>query len=211
MRKSLILIMALCFMSTFILKAQFDAGKIMVGISSSSNNVVTMYAGGSANFFQIGFSTISSSGSSEKATTFNLSPRIGYFFVQNLALGLDINYSLLSYGTGSNKETNSIFGLGPFIRYYISPKKVAPFVEAAASFGSSSYKYDDTPASKTNLTSFLGGIGLAILLGDKFSFDIMGGYVSTTMKENSSKSTLGTIGFKIGFHTYLGGHKNPKK
>ncbi len=79
-----------------------------------------MYAGGSANFFQLGFSTVSGNGSSENATTFNLSPRIGYFFVQNLALGLDINYSLLSYGTGSNKETNSIFGLGPFIRYYIT-------------------------------------------------------------------------------------------
>ena len=51
--------MVLCFISTFYLKAQFKSWKNNVRNSSSSNNVATMYAGGSANFFQLGFSTVS--------------------------------------------------------------------------------------------------------------------------------------------------------
>ena len=193
------------------LNAQFDKGRILFGLSTSSNNLYSMYSGGSANFFQLGFTTLKTKSdvgnSSEKIRTFNLSPRVGYFIVKNLAAGLDINYSFMSMGTGTNKETISLLGIGPFLRYYLPLKKVAPFAEVEGSFGSAVNKYS-SGNYKSSISSFLGGIGLAVPVGDKFAFDLMGGYVSTTTKAeqnnpNNERDILGTFGIKVGFHIYL--------
>ena len=216
MKKSLFLISVVCILGISTLNAQIEKGKILFGLSTSSNNLYSMYSGGSANFFHLGFSTLKTKsdigdGNSEKVRTFNFSPRFGYFITKNLAAGLDLNYSLLSMGTGSSKETISMFGIGPFIRYYMPLKKVDPFVEVEGSFGSSGDKYVENN-SKSSVNSFLGGVGIAIPVGDKFAFDLMGGYVTTTMKDkennpNNARTILGTVAFKVGFHLYLGGSK----
>ncbi|MGD0342001.1 MAG: hypothetical protein ABSA76_09885, partial [Bacteroidales bacterium] len=193
----------------------FDKGKILFGLSTSSNNLYSMYSGGSSNFFHFGFTTIKTKSdnysSSEKIRTFNFSPRVGYFIIKNLAAGLDINYSLISMGTGTNKETNSLFGIGPFIRLYLPQKKVAPFAEVAGSFGTSGDKTNSNNY-KSSLSSFFGGIGLAVPIGDKFAFDLMAGYVSTTLKPkqnntNNERDILGTLGIKVGFHLYIGANQ----
>ncbi len=221
MKKILFLIIAICLLSNSMLNAQYNKGRILLGISTSSNNLYNMYSGGSSNFFHLGFTTYKTksdngNGSSEKIRTFNLSPRVGYFIAKNLAAGLDINLSLMSMGTGNNNETTSLLGIGPFLRYYLPLKKVAPFAEVGGVFGSLRDKYTDylskKVVDKTALTSFLGGIGLAVPVGDKFAFDMMLGYVSTILKAkqnntNNEREILGTVAIKVGFHLYLGSNQ----
>lgn len=215
MKKSLFLIIVICFLSISMLNAQFDKGRILFGLSTSSNNLYSMYSGGSSNFFHLGFTTYKTKSdngsSSEKIRTFNLSPRFGYFFAKNLAAGLDINFSLMSMGTGTNKETISLLGIGPFIRLYLPQKKVAPFAEVSGSFGTLGDK-TNTENYKSSLSSFFGGIGLAVPIGDKFAFDLMAGYISTTLKPkqnntNNERDILGTLGFKVGFLLYIGANQ----
>jgi outer membrane protein len=215
MKKSLFLITAMCFLCISMLNAQFNKGTILLGLSTSSNNLYSMYTGGSSNFFHLGFTTMTSksntSSSSEKIRTFNLSPRVGYFIVKNLAAGLGINFSLLSMGTGNNKETSTLSGIGPFIRYYLPLKKIAPFAEVEGSFGSSVYKYTSS-TDKSSISSFMGGIGFAVPIGNKFAFDVLGGYVSTTLKAkqnnlDNERDILGTLAIKVGFHLYLGANQ----
>jgi hypothetical protein len=178
-----------------------------------------MYSGGSSNFFSFGFTTYKTKSdngsSSEKIGTFNLSPRFGYFFTKNLAAGLDINLSLMSMGTGTNKETTSLLGIGPFIRFYLPQKKVAPFAELEGTIGTLGDK-TSTNNYKTSLISFFGGIGLAVPIGDKFAFDCMAGYVSSTLKPkqnntNNERDILGTFGVKVGFQLYIGANQSGKE
>ena len=219
MKKTLFLISAICFLSMSMLNAQFEKGRILFGLSTSSNNLYSMYSGGSANFLQLGFTTLNTksdvSNSSEKIRTFNLSPRVGYFIAKNLAAGLDINYSFMSMGTGSNKETITLWGIGPFIRYYLPLKKIAPFAEVEGSFGSAGDNYSGGN-EKSSISSFFGGIGLAVPVGDKFAFDLMGGYVSTTTKAeqnnpDNERDILGTFGVKVGFQLYIGANQSGKE
>ncbi len=53
------------------------------------------------------------------------------------------------------------------------------------------------------------GIGVAIPLGEKASFDALVGYHSTIYKdkednENNSRNIVGTVGLKLGFTIFLG-------
>ena len=223
MKKCLFVIAMICFLGISTLDAQISQGKIILGISSSSNlfSLYEGYSGGSSNLMHLGFSSMkyksdSYEGDDEKFRTFNLSPRIGYFIANNLAGGFDINFSLMSYGTGDNKESSTVLGIGPFLRYYISLEKVSPFIELEGSFGSLRNKYtswDGTDdISKSSIRSFFGGIGLAIPIHEAVKFDITGGYVSTIMKDNgenqdNSRMILNTIGFKFGFLIFLGANK----
>lgn len=56
--------------------------------------------------------------------TFDLSPRIGYFIADNLAIGLGLNYKfaykngLGSYASNGHKDTG--FGISAFGRYYVN-------------------------------------------------------------------------------------------
>jgi malic enzyme len=54
-----------------------------------------------------------------------------------------------------------------------------------------------------------GGAGLAIMVGDKVTFDVMAGYNSLSVKAkqdnpNDSRSVQGTLGFKFGFVVLFG-------
>jgi hypothetical protein len=220
MKTTVFLIIAMCFLTSLMLKAQFTKGRSLLGLSTSSNllNFYEDYSGGTSNLMHIGFSTWKYSSkylpdNSEKVRSFNISPRGGLFIANNLAAGLDLNYAFEGRGTGDNKESTSAMGIGPFLRYYISGKKIVPFFEAAASFGSIKNKYNsyvgNANISKDNVISYFAGVGLSIPIGDIVKFDLLGGYVSTTVKSSEAnlddyKTVLQTLGINLGFFLYLG-------
>jgi len=59
------------------------------------------------------------------------------------------------------------------------------------------------------MSSFGGGAGLAVKLGDKVTFDILAGYNSMTEKAkqnnpNDQRTVQGTLGVKFGFVAIFG-------
>ncbi len=205
------------------LEAQTEQGNVMVGSSSTFNMI-----GAGNDFVGIGFSSVKYKSDAdgfeepdpEKSTTFNLSPKVGYFVTNDIAVGLDINMAISSTkGDGDfiNKYSQSLLGVGPFVRYYVPlSAPVLPFVEIAGSFGTlkNTYDYSDNTfledmESKTSIMSVGGGAGFAAPLGEKVTFDFLLGYNSLTIKDkedndDNDRSVFGTFGLKLGFTVFLG-------
>jgi len=220
MKKTALFIITMCFISISLLNAQFDKGKILLGVSSSSELSALMaeYYNANSNLFNLGFSTYkyksdSDDGDSEKFRSFNISPRVGYFLVNNLSAGLNINFSVAGSGTGNDKNTEILLGIGPFVRYYLPGEKVSFFLEGGASFGSVKEKYinwnDEKVTDKQSINSFYGGVGLVLPIVDRVNLDLMGGYFSSTAKSkddnpDNARLIFNTLGFKIGFLILIG-------
>ena len=196
--------------------AQTSKGKFLVGgltkVGGDILNVSSM---------NIGYTTLKNKDDSgddddykDKEFSFNFSPKVGYFVIDNLALGIDFTIAS-SFGKTTNTEykyNSALLTAGPFVRYYIPTKKVLPFAEAMYSVGSrkTSSNWDgDETTYKYGVQLYSVGIGVAIPLGEKASFDALVGYHSTTYKakednENNRRNVAGTVGLKFGFTIFPG-------
>ncbi len=196
-----------------LLNAQTDQGKILLGASSDLGAPLT-----GSNF--IGYSSARDKGDQlgfmesipSKGISISLLPKVGYFVADNLALGLDFNYTLSTRRSGVSFDTRSsqrMISAGPFLRYYIPMTKVLPYVEINSLFGRAKNKWGSGGHSTINLTSFGAGIGLAIPLTDSFAFDVLAGFNSVTQTSNHSnlqnfRIVSDNLGLKIGFTMFLG-------
>src|ERR1700750_1300278 len=97
-----IVICSLLFVST-ISHAQISKGNWLIGGSVSFSSQHVYYSGGPD------YST----------TNFTVNPNIGYFIMDKLAAGLDVSYVSNTTKAFGTSATSSIFGIGPFIRYYL--------------------------------------------------------------------------------------------
>ena len=190
-----------------------EKGKIMVGVAST----LSLGVNGS-DLMSLGFTTSkykSSNYTSDpyKSTCFNFMPKVGYLVIDNLAVGLNLWVSTSSETDTSDddKYVENMFGIGPWARYYYPLEKFYPFLELNLGVGSSKYQYNSSSdAEKYSAMIFGGGIGAAMPVGDRVTFDIMAGYSSVTSKEKDSSSEVdykevtGTIGITMGFIVYFG-------
>ena len=199
--------------SLTVTKAQTNSGTILIGLSSG--------LGLGSDLMGLGFSSVKTKSNAtgytepkpDKTTTLNLMPKFGYFVANNLALGLDVivAYNHLNYGSGDKFTTTGMMA-GPFMRYYIPSGKVLPFVEGNATFGFANSKDEYSGGSsikKYGLNSFGAGLGIAVPIGEKVTFDLMAGYTSLTLKakENNPddvRSVMGSFGIRLGFDLWLG-------
>jgi opacity protein-like surface antigen len=223
MKRKLILIAVLGILPVLFLSAQTEKGKVLLGISSRYSLLPLGEGLSYPDMMTLGFSTIKyksdaageEESESTKFTCFNFTPKAGYFVIDNLALGLDVNIGLSSmkesYDTHDYKSSGSMLSAGPFVRYYFPVEKILPYIEAGASLGSAKSTYEsdnDNDEYKSSVNSFMGGAGIAILLGDKVTLDFMAGYISMTMKDkednpDNERTVFGTLGFKFGVVVFL--------
>lgn len=217
MKRTILLTTLLCFFALSAMEAQVNKGRMLLGVSTSFS-----YVNFGSDLLDLGFSTIKQKSNAagyvepaaDKMTTLNFLPKVGYFVINNLALGLDasiVSYNE-KYGNSGGTSSMTYFGLGPFVRYYIPGNKVMPFFEISSLFGSANSKYKSgtySSSDKNSVTSLGGGAGLAVKLGDKVTFDMMAGYNSFTEKarENNpddERTVQGTISLRFGFVFLLG-------
>jgi hypothetical protein len=218
MKKLTLLLLALFICSASLLNAQTNDGKVLLGITSYA---LGMPVPSTADLMSLGFGNTkykSDSGDEDgdKTTNFNLQPKVGYFINEDLAAGLEfmiVSATDKGPDEGDGKNIESVFLVGPFLRYYFPVGNLHPFAEVECGLGSykdklngSDYDYED----KYNLFIIGGGIGLAAPVGNKAAFDITMGYNSTTAKysednEDNSRMVTGCFGIKIGLIFLLGG------
>lgn len=84
---------------------------ISFNLSAQTVNAGTWMIGGSA-----GFSSQKIKNADASTTYLNLNPTLGYFVADDWGVGLSINFNSTSY----DGESDSSFGLGPFVRYYFT-------------------------------------------------------------------------------------------
>ncbi|EOZ93487.1 hypothetical protein A33Q_3746 [Indibacter alkaliphilus LW1] len=191
--------------------AQTEKGRMLLGAGthigfSNGIGMMDMYFNNTTREF--------ADGTSEERSSYNIffAPKVGYFLSDNLAAGID-----LAFGWGNRtipltafaiEAKNSLFGAGPFVRYYVPKGKILPFAEVNSIFGNQRTR-DDFVAenvSNTAVTSLGGGLGLALLLGERSSFDLLLNYTSNraNFESDGFYTRENVLGLKFGFTIFLG-------
>ena len=211
-KNSLFITILIIAVSCNILSAQTSKGKFFIGADFTGSQNLEFSITQSKSDSDSGDDPVKTKGFS-----FDLMPKVGYFVIDNLALGLDFTLSAgFSKNTDDEYNHNSIlFAAGPLIRYYIPTKKVIPFAEAYYSIGSYKGKSDYFAYENSfkYAVQYYGlGLGISVPLGEKVSFDALAGYSNSVTKEkedneNNDRLVRGNFGVKLGFSVFLGSGK----
>jgi len=155
-----------------------------------------------------------STGSGPRTTSFNatFSPNVGIFLFRNFAMGLKLRADYFNSKTqGFDKTVNTIFNVGPFLRYYhpLSPKSLL-FGELQYGMGRTVSNAGTAFVSKVrgNILSFGPGftylinpnVGLEALLTYE-NFSSVSNYSSGIVAKNVYKGNY--IRFNVGVQMYL--------
>lgn len=180
--------------------------------------------GAQAQYFvggQFGFSTNGGSQKSggvsvdkPKYTSFNLSPSVGKFISDKLAVGVSLNFSVESVKTTYSGDTQTDkttgFGIAPFARYYfLQMNKFGIFAEGQIGLSYSNSKQPSVgPDEELKTTTF----GFNILpvayynLSDKLSLEAsvslfnFGFNTSTQKDQDDNKNITNSFGFGAGLN-----------
>ncbi len=148
-------------------------------------------------FISGSFGYDSSSTGDAKDNTFEVSPRVGYFVAENIAIGARLGYTTRSQenGAGGEVDTNT-FNVGGFGRYYFTPaSKFSIFGEFGLDYFSSKV---DVGAGDATTDGFGVGVGpgVSYFLGSNFAIEAFWGalaYASSNPEQGES-----TDNFSIG-------------
>ena len=216
------MILIIGFLSQIPVQAQLKTGKMIISVSSSFRvSGELSYLGIGSDMMSFGFSSIRYKSNQpgyvepkpDKRFNLNLMPRYGVFVADPFLAGLDgiLAVSRVKYGEYNETTEFNVMAIGPFVRYYLPMGKVLPFAEGNALFGGSRTKdtYNgQTTENKYGATSFGGGVGMSVPLGEKVLFDLMAGYSWLSIKAkqnnpNDDRDVTGSFGFRIGFNVLL--------
>lgn len=192
--KKFFLLLTLLVSLTFSVNAQTEKGKWLVSGSTNVgfNSVNTKYKAD-------GFSV-----DGEKVNTFNISPSVGYFIIDNLSVGLGLDYNNSSTkDENDEKLSSSTFTVLPTATYFFTKNTtVKPYLGAGAGYASYKQKYGSV--SQTN-GGFAWGVegGLAYFINPKIGIDLGLGYGQVSVEESDVTIKANTFGAKIGFSLFL--------
>jgi hypothetical protein len=158
---------------------------VVVMSASAQIGKGTILVGGSSN---LGVNSIKpKDGDSE--TLFNLDAKAGYFFIDNLAAGINLSYAKLG-------DVSSV-GIGAFGRYYVNGKIILG--AGFTSFNDKDVDIFDGTEIKSSYNAFGVEAGYAIFVTDNFA-------IEPTINYNSISGDLeySTLGLNVGFTLYIG-------
>ena len=191
-KKKLIILFPLLFV--FTAQSQITKGNWLVG--------------GNATF---SYSSTNSDINPSKATILDLSPDVGYFFIDKLAGGVRATYHTqkTKYGPSTslfNKFTYYI--IGPFVRYYFLPikKEYNIVTEINYQFGNDKVESSGTSPSNEYNNVFSFSAGPVIYLNSDVGIEFLLNYSSSGNNVSSGRANL--FGINIGFQIHLQKEKN---
>jgi Outer membrane protein beta-barrel domain len=145
----------------------------------------------------------------ENATQLNFQPRVSYFVIPKLAVGLGLGIDLLSQDTDTEEFNSRSLNIAPSLRYYFNSSKHLMF------FGGAKYRFQD---SKTTILDFEFnstasafdvelGLNLFISPSAAFEFSISPSFIRSeddVLLESNNSTQFNT---QIGFNYFLGTNK----
>lgn len=180
-----------------VLLATLLVGSVSAAFSQANINKGDWMLGGDAGFN-------SQKQGDYKTTSFNLSPNVGYFFINNFAGGLRANVSSSKSEYNSSDVKNTGYELAPFVRYYFLPATQKVNLFADASFGFGQNKYDNgITESKTKFTNLGIKAGPAIFITPATALEIALGYNSSKVKDVDDRENQ--FGISFGFQIHIPG------
>jgi len=175
--------------------AQFNKGRYLVGGTVAFSATTSKSDDGSTT------TTLS------KSNSFGLSPSVGYFFIDNLAAGAQLNASTSksTSETFNFESTSTSLTFGPFVRYYLP---VSAFFQVTTGFGSRKSEVIAPTSQEFKYSLFNWGLaaGYAYFFNDYVALEPMFGYQANieTNKSNDNKGMNGTLYLSGALTVYLG-------
>jgi outer membrane protein len=197
LKTSILVVLIALSIETF---GQTDQGKFLLGGASDMTTV----------FGKNKYKDNNSSNDSYSYLNFNFSPQIGFFVIDNLAVGASLPISFNSMEESNDDPDKYKYfsaGFAPFVRYYIGSGKIKPFGYTGIGFGSTKNTHDsslgNTTTTKYGYFSFELGAGAAFFINDNVALDLGLGFDSyaTKAKENNPddlRSITTGFGLNIG-------------
>lgn len=197
--KKLLLVGALALFAS--MNAQMEKGSWVIGGSTSLgfNNVTTKHSSGN------------NSSTEPSVSTITLTPSVGYFVQDKLAIGVDLGLMSMSQKDGDYKYTVSTFSVLPTATYYFkSATKLVPYLGVGVGYASTkeTETYNGSSDSYTvDGFAWKAKGGLIYLINPNVGVDLGVGYNQFTNKETvmgtDYKTTVGTFGVNAGFSFFF--------
>lgn len=209
--KKLVALLAFLLAGSSVLLAQFnDQGNFLIGSTlgfSTAGSRIIQNEGDSQN-----------EGEGPSSVQLSISPKIGYFIIDNVALGLGMDYTLNRVDQPNNDEiTDTDLLFGPFARYFLPiGEDIALVAETTFGFGRSSDTQQITGQSQnigTNIFAFGIGPGITVVsdsgigISAVFKYNYARSEFDTNI-DNIQRQTItrtNAFDFSIGFQYYFGG------
>ncbi|MEA5081756.1 MAG: OmpW family outer membrane protein [Dysgonamonadaceae bacterium] len=145
---------------------------------------------------------------SQEKYDLTISPAIGYFVIDNLAVVLQTSYGI---SDGKLEDQTSQLSLIPSAIYYFPASEIVrPFVQAGAGYVNISNKTSlDTGGKATqsfNGYTLAGGVGVAFFVKENIAIELVGQYatINTSYSGDSSlKLNMNGISGAIGFSLFF--------
>jgi hypothetical protein len=162
--------------------------------------------GGNGNFSFTSFNAESNT----KTTTLNLSPDIGYFFIDKFAGGVRLSFykNHVQFGQPNNNFTTfTNYNIGPFIRYYLLSidKEYNIITEGNYQFGDEKVKTTNS-STTTNSNNFSFSVGPVIYFNSCVGLEFLLNYSSAANNDNSKRGN--SFGIGTGLQVHLQKDKN---
>lgn len=174
----------------------------------------------------IGFNNMTTSAKSggiksegEKVSTFTITPSVGYFVTDGLAIGLDLSYSAITTKYSNSKTTVSTFGILPSATYYFkTASAVIPYLGAGLGYANMGNKMTENGRtddySQSGLAWKAKG-GLVYMITPSVGLDVGVGYSQFSSKyqplySQEMKMTIGTLSVNGGLSIFFGGQHHPR-
>ena len=150
------------------------------------------------------------------SSTINFIPGAGYFVIDNLAAGLQVQFSSVKQTsqisqTGDLSVRTNSFLVNPFVRYYFTQGTAKPYVQGSVGVGSSKETVEGTlndGETKNGLFAYGFDGGVAIFLNSNVAINVGVGYSSVQAKAKDDnpfdeKTITRGIAVGVGFNIFL--------
>jgi hypothetical protein len=207
------------------------AQKSMIQPTQRGNFVIGSRIGfsGAKSSVDVQSSTGSVKGDGGSSTQFNLAPGIGYFFANNLVLGVGMDWLRNTTSTGVDlsggttapqKSDNNNLLFGPFLRFFIpTDDDKAFFIGSTLGFGNSKNQFtanNQTQSVNTNLLTLGVGPGFTIFSKNglalealvKYNFARSNSQIDVQGVQRTSKTLTNAVDFSVGLQYYFGGFRS---
>jgi len=146
-----------------------------------------------------------------KVSTFSVTPSVGYFVIDKLAVGIDLGFTNLTTKEDGDKTTISSFSVMPTATYYFAnSSKLVPFLGAGIGYASNKTKETfagtSTEYTADGLAWKVKG-GVTYMATQSFGINLGVSFDQFANKETyfatEYKNTVNTFGVNVGFSYFI--------
>ncbi|GGK32924.1 hypothetical protein GCM10007962_29020 [Yeosuana aromativorans] len=151
--------------------------------------------GGDANFSSV---KNKSETGDEKFNDFRINPNVGYFFMDKISGGLQVNLVFTNTNPGNDSTKASSYGFAPFVRYYFleTDERINIFAEA-----NYSYRIGKTGSSDNiNWNGYGFKAGTVLFFNSSVGLEFSINYVDTTRRIDNFNINTIFVGFGFQIH-----------